>query len=63
MNVVYEEFGRRLQGIGKVHSHWQGPTETALYMYGNSYEAMTQALADFLASYPLCDRARLVRIA
>ena len=63
VNVVYEEFGRRLEGIGKVHSHWQGPTETALYMYGNSYEAMTQALADFLASYPLCDRARLVRIA
>ena len=34
VDVVYSEFNRLLTGIGSVHSHWQGPTETALYVYG-----------------------------
>ena len=28
-NFVYSEFNRLLESAGKVHSHWQGPTETA----------------------------------
>ena len=62
-NFVYSEFNRLLEGIGKVHSHWQGPTETALYLYGSSFEAMRSAIESFLASYPLCERARVVRVA
>ena len=62
-NVVYAEFNRLLQGQGKIHSHWQGPRETALYMYGTSFEQMRAALSDFLTSYPLCERARIVQIA
>ena len=63
VNFVYSEFDRLLEGIGRVHSYWEGPTETALYMYGTSYEAMKNALSDFLGSYPLCDKARVVQIA
>ena len=63
IDFVYSEFSRLLQGQGAVHSHWQGPTETALYMYGESYEAMRMALADFIASYPLCAQARVVQVA
>ena len=63
VNFVYSEFNRLLEGLGAVHSHWQGPTETALYMYGTSYEAMHTALTGFLASYPLCERARVEKIA
>jgi hypothetical protein len=63
VNFVYSEFDRLLEGQGAVHSHWHGPTETALYMYGESYEAMRAALADFMASYPLCARARVVQVA
>ena len=35
IDFVYSEFNRLLEGQGAVHSHWQGPTETALYMYGD----------------------------
>ena len=50
-------------GIGSVHSHWQGPTETALYVYGRTAAEMRTALQPFLDSYPLCERARIVQIA
>jgi hypothetical protein len=62
-NFVYSEFNRLLGDEGKIHSHWQGPTETALYMYGPSYQTMYTRLADFLATYPLCQRARIEQIA
>jgi hypothetical protein len=62
-NFVYDEFNRLLGDDGQVHSHWQGPTETALYMYGPSFETMKKRLADFLGTYPLCHRARIVQIA
>jgi hypothetical protein len=63
VNYVYDEFNRLLDGIGSVHSYWEGPTETALYAYGSSFEEMRAALAGFIESYPLCERARLVQIA
>jgi hypothetical protein len=63
INVVYEEFEKRLEGIGQVQSFWEGPRETALYLYGQSFSAMKAAIADFLDSYPLCDKARIVQIA
>ena len=53
---------RALSGIGSVHSHWQGPTETALYVYGRKASEMRAALQPFLDSYPLCHRARVVPI-
>ncbi len=63
VNHVYEEFERLLDGVGAVHSYWEGPTETALYLYGTSFESMRDALAGFLESYPLCEKARVVQIA
>jgi len=62
-NFVYGEFNRLLEGEGSVSSHWQGPTETALYLYGESYETMERLLSRFIESYPLCEKARVVRIA
>ena len=62
-NFVYSEFNRLLEGEGSVHSHWQGPAETALYAYGNSYETMKRLLSAFIDSYPLCNKARVVQIA
>jgi hypothetical protein len=63
VNFIYSEFNRLLAPEGSVHSHWEGPTETALYVYGPSVDSMKARLADFLASYPLCERARLERVA
>ncbi len=51
MGIVYE-------GIGKIHSYWEGARETALYLYGSSAETMRERIADFMAEYPLCERAR-----
>lgn len=62
-NHVYDECARLLEGIGMVNSHWQGPTETALYMYGSRFDDMHARLAGFLAEYPLCRDCRVVRIA
>ena len=62
-NFVYSEFDRLLEGEGLVLSYWQGPTETAFYVYGSSVETMRSRLADFLAAYPLCQKCRVVQIA
>lgn len=62
-NHVFEEFNRLLAGDGSIHSTWQGPTETAFYLFGTSYEEMCRRLSGFIGSYPLCQKARLVQIA
>lgn len=62
-NHVYAECQRLLEGVGHVASHWQGPTETALYMYGRNFEEMRQRVGSFLQAYPLCARCRIEQIA
>lgn len=62
-NFVYSELDRLLTGQGRVLSYWQGPTETAFYLYGASFRAMREAIAAFIAEYPLCQRSRIEQIA
>ncbi|MEG0192419.1 MAG: hypothetical protein RR831_03655 [Stenotrophomonas sp.] len=62
-NHVFEQLSERIEGLGEICSWWQGPSETALYMYGQSFEAMRDAIAEFVDSYPLCQNARVVQIA
>ena len=61
-NFVVSEIDKRLSGHGAIEAHWQGPTETALYVYGDSIATMQPLIADFMASYPLCRGARVVPI-
>ena len=63
VNVVIEELNKRLDGHGTMQSHWSGPTETALYFYGDAAGEMEALLRDFLDSHPLCKGARVVTIA
>jgi hypothetical protein len=63
VNYVIDECHRLLGNLGEMHSHWTGPTETALYFYGPSFGAMSAALKAFLATYPLCQKSRMVQIA
>jgi hypothetical protein len=63
VNFVYSEFNRLTDGKGRIFSHWAGPTETALYLYGPSFADMQEAIAAFLSTYPLCQRCRVVQIA
>lgn len=62
-NFVHREFDRLLGDAGRVLSYWNGPTESAFYMYGPSFSAMKLRLADFLETYPLCQSCRIVQIA
>ena len=63
VNFVFSEFARLLGTEGRALSHWEGPTETASYMYGASFTEMRARLEDFLATYPLCQKSRIVQIA
>lgn len=62
-NYVSAECSRLLEGLGIVSSHWQGPYETALYMYGWDFKAMQERLTPFLQEYPLCQQCRVLQIA
>ncbi|MGF1836842.1 hypothetical protein [Photobacterium sanguinicancri] len=62
-NYVYNELERLIDGIGRVYSYWQGPTETALYLYGYSYDEMKSSIAELVDNYPLCQKCRIERIA
>lgn len=63
INHVYDEINRLLDGRGAIQGHWQGPTETALYLYGHSVAEMKDRIAPFMGEYPLCQRARYETIA
>ena len=43
--------------------YWQGPRETALYMYAPSAAELRSRISKFMAEYPLCQKARVVQIA
>lgn len=62
-NVVYNELEDALEGTGSIHSWWQGPRETAFYLYGPSFDTMKQLILPFVESYPLCQKARIEKIA
>ena len=63
VNVIYDRFTELLGERGAIWGDWQGPTETALYLYGDSYDDMKSLISGFLSEYPLCRRARVIRIA
>ncbi|WP_432834889.1 hypothetical protein [Dactylosporangium sp. CA-092794] len=45
---------------GEMQSYWEGPTETALYLYGPSAERMRTLIAPILADAPLAQLSRVV---
>jgi len=63
INHVIEECDRLIGVAGDYRGYWEGSQETALYFYGNSYEQMKAAIQPFIASYPLCQEARIEQIA
>ena len=63
INDLYEELNRLLGKHGRIEGHWQGPSETALYLYGKSAKKMQSLISDHIAAYPLCQKSRLVVIA
>lgn len=45
---------------GSMQSYWQGPRETALYLYGPSAARIADLIADVLPRFPLAQRCRVV---
>jgi len=62
-NVVYEEINKLISEIGFIHSYWEGSSETALYLYGISFEELNKRIENFISTYPLCQKCRVVQIA
>ena len=64
VNFLYEEIERLLGDFknGHIASHWEG-TETALYLYGVSFDEMHSRIKPILDTYPLCQKCRVVKIA
>ncbi len=62
-NHVYSELDRLTEGTGKVYSYWQGPTETAFYLYGSSFSQMKEKISELVNNYPLCQKCRIEKIA
>ncbi len=64
VNFVYQEIERLLGDfeIGHITSYWEGE-ETALYLYGKSFDEMHNRIKPLLDDYPLCQKCRVVRIA
>ncbi len=63
INDLVDELTRLLGDHGSMLGHWQGPTETALYLYGKSFAEMQKCIAGHVATYPLCQKSRVVQIA
>ncbi len=63
INQVIAEFDRLMGIAGRYQGFWQGPRETALYLYGKNAEKMRSRIEPFIVKYPLCQRARVEKIA
>lgn len=64
VNFVYQEIERLLGDFktGHIASYWEGE-ETALYLYGKSFDEMYERIKPLLDDYPLCQKCRVVKIA
>ncbi|MFC6237625.1 hypothetical protein [Longivirga aurantiaca] len=62
INELLDRIHIALGETGALQSYWEGPADTALYMYGPSVAAMGEALADLLATHPLTVGHRLLAL-
>ena len=63
VNELIDRLKETIDGHGKLMSFWQGPTETALYFYGESFDQMAEVLASLIAAHPLAQQSRVEQIA
>ncbi|MCL2235387.1 MAG: hypothetical protein FWB98_02970 [Defluviitaleaceae bacterium] len=63
INHVVKEINKLLDGCGELYSHWAGPSDTALYFYGTSFEEMKAKILPFVNEYPLCQKHRIEQVA
>jgi hypothetical protein len=59
-HAVIAALNERLGPEGSVQSYWDGPRETALYLYGPSAAQIADLIVDVLARFPEAERCRIV---
>lgn len=62
-SYVLNELVKLTGDDSNIARYWQSNTETALYLYSNSYTEMKKAISKFVNQYPLCKNARIIQIA
>lgn len=62
LNLVVAEFRKLLGKRGEIQGHWNGSTETAVYLYGPSIEEMKKLIEPLMSSHPLCQKARYEKL-
>ena len=60
VNELIRGLKEQLGRIGRMHSFWEGPRETALYFYGKSAADIRSTIRPVLDTYPLATRCRVV---
>ena len=60
VNDLISQLLDRVGDEGDLHSWWEGPHESALYLYGRSAAVIKDRGADVLAVHPLAQRCRVV---
>lgn len=64
INVVFDTVSDILKDILVITSYHEGNKDTALYFYlRGSFIDAKERIKDFVASYPLCEKCRIVKIA
>jgi len=63
VNEFIDELHARTSAHGILQAFWEGPSTTALYLYGPDAGALSDAMAPLLESHPLAVNSRLERIA
>lgn len=63
INDVVDDLDALLEGVSSFDDFWEGPTETAMYAYGDSFDQIKAIIEPYVAEKPICQLARIVRIA
>ena len=63
VNHIIDTCDQLIEGVGQMQGYWEGSQETALYFYGTTFDEMQTLTVDFLATEPLCQNARIEKIA
>ena len=59
VNELLDELQESLGSTGGLQSYWEGPEDTAVYLYGPSAEIMLTRVSDLLAKHPLAQMCKV----
>ena len=63
INAFFDQLHAHVSGTGSLQAFWEGPSTTAVYLYGASADAIREATRPLLETHPLAGNHRLVQIA